>query len=409
MKLSYQAFDRAGASVVGEVEAASADEAREQLRRRGLYVTRVGEEATAGAGVSAAAQRLSIPSPGKRLHRAMSLARQLRVLIGSGTRVLEALEAVERQTKDARWARVVGDLRQRVERGQSLGDAMSAHPASFDAIARTLVSAGESTGRLVEMLERVAMLLRKQIQLRNAVVGATLYPTLLVGVCLSVLVVMMLVVIPQFDAMFRSMRAPLPPSTKAVLAVSRWFVGYWAWFGGGALSAVVIGALWWRSGPGRHWREWLVVRVPVVGSVVRHVMSARLARLLGMLLESKVSVVDATRLVEQSFGHRAYASVMSRAREAVLGGEALSSVLSQSPLVHVAVSEAARSGEGTGELSGALVSVADFLDEENDALVKSVTTVLEPAILVGMGLLVGFMAVSMFLPLFDMTQVVGAK
>jgi type II secretory pathway component PulF len=411
MKYRYQAFEKSGKAVGGVVDAVTVEEARDLLRRQDLFVTdvRSAEEAAAPGAVSR--RRPAKVGAGARLRFVATFARQLNVLVASGTPLVQALGAIERQMINPRWREVVAAVRERVETGTPVAEAMGARPEYFDAICRSLVAAGESSGTLGAMLERLATLARKQLHLRSAITGALVYPSLLMALGVNVVLVMMLFVLPRFSGLFESLDSPLPPTTKCLLAVSEALRSHGLYALGGLGVAAFALWHWLARGSGGATVAVLSLRAPKVGLILRNLTTARIARMLGVLLESRVPLLDALGLTCETAVHPAYRALIERAKDAVTRGESVSSVLGQSDLINPAVQEALRTGEQSGRLGEPLVQMADFLDEENEVVVKALTTLLEPAILIVLGLIVGLMALSMFLPLFDLVSAAsgGAK
>ncbi|HWP40016.1 MAG TPA: type II secretion system F family protein [Tepidisphaeraceae bacterium] len=405
MNFSYTAYDKSGAAASGSLEAATLADAREKLRRQGLYPTEI------RAGHSAAGGDRTIrptgsrpPGAGQRLRNLAMFSRQMQVLLSSGTPIVQALGAIERQCEQPAWRAVVAQLRQKVEEGSPLSEAMRHQPAYFDDVCRSLVTAGESSGTLPLMLERLASLTRKQLHLRNTIVGALVYPCVLIGLGLLVLVVMLLFVLPRFAGLFESLDSPLPPTTRMLMWTSHMLWNWWWACGIGLVILAVTMRLWLRSEPGRRALHTLPLNLPKLGRLSRSIMSARMARMLGTLLDSKVPLLDALQLTRQSAVNLHYAELLARAEAAVGRGEPVSAVLGASDLVSACVQEALRNGEASGQVAQPLLQMADFLDEENDVVVRSLTSIIEPAILIALGLIVGFIALSMFLPLFDLVS-----
>jgi len=331
------------------------------------------------------------------------LARQMHSLVSCGTPLVDALGASERQAKAGPWRDALADVRGRVEQGMPLSAAMESQPDFFDAVSRSLVAAGESSGNLPAMLDRIAVMIRKQVSVRSSVIGAMVYPSLLLVVAVSVLALLIVFVIPRFGELFRSLDAKLPPTTQALLALGEWLQAYWWAAGLGAIVPVVGLNLWLRSPDGRKAVDTVVLRLPQIGGIVRSFATARIARVLGMLLESHVSVLEALALTRQSMANHHYAALITRAEEAVTQGRSIYAAFENTNLVSPSVCEAIRSGEQSGQVGPMLTHIADFLDEENEVVVRSLTSIIEPIILVGMGFVVGLVAISMFLPLFDLT------
>ncbi len=340
---------------------------------------------------------------GRRLKDLAMFTRQLYVLVASGTPLVQALGALERQVKRGPWQDAILDIRKTIEEGTPLAEAMLAHPDYFDHIYCSLVAAGESGGSLAEMLDRLSKLTRKRIQVRNSIIGALIYPALLVAVALAVLALLMVFMIPRFAELFETLDAPLPGTTKALIGLSEFLRSYWWAVLGALVGGGVAARLYLASPAGKRAVDTIVLRAPQLGRIVRNIYTARITRLLGVLMDSQVPVLEALELTRQGTGNVHYAELLAKAHEAVAHGEPISTAFRSSDLISPSVTEAIHSGEQSGQVGALLLNIADFLDEENDVVVRSLTQIIEPVILILMGLLVGFVALSMFMPLFDVT------
>jgi type II secretory pathway component PulF len=404
MKFAYEGYDAKGAPASGSIEAPDEADAISKLKKRGVFVTEIRESQGKDAPAKAPGVKRGKSAGPK--HVAM-MARELSVLVSTGTTVVDALAAVERQASDEHWRGVVRDVRSRVEEGNTLHEALGAHSATFDAVFRSLVAAGESSGNLDDMLARLATLTRRQMAARASVMGAMIYPVLLISVASIVLTLMMIFVLPRFEGLFETLGAELPSTTKLLMSVSELLRGYWWGLAPLVAIGVIGGVFYTRTPAGQRALDTLAVRAPQFGVIVRSLATARLTRLLGMLLESKVPMMDALSLTKQSMSNSHYVELLESAEEAVTRGESISDAFNRSDLVTPATCEAIRNGEQSGSLAAVLVSVAEYLDEENDTTLRSIGSVIEPLIMIVLGVIVGFVAVSMFLPLFDLTASAG--
>lgn len=402
MNFVYQGFDAMGRAASGSVEAPAKADACEVLRRQGVFVTSVEEGAPpAGASSRVGAQRRV------KLKDLALFFRQVSILVSTHTPLVQALECAERQTAPGDWRTTVGELRRRVEEGESLSEAMSAYPQCFDAVCRSMTAAGESGGMLDSMLKGLSTLTRQQMTLRKSVIGAMAYPVILITVSVAVVTVMMVFVLPQFANLFQTLQTPLPPSTKFLMSIGETVRGYW-WIILPLVIAIGGGAtMWLRSAAGRLAIDHGLVKAPKLGPIMRSFAIARISRLLGVLLQAKITLLDALRLTRAATANACYNDLLRRAEDAVSRGQTLASVLSDPALVIPSVSEAVASGERTGQIGAVLVQVAEYLDEDNDQVVKTISSLIEPLILSVLGVVVGFVAISMFLPLFDLTAAGG--
>lgn len=406
MKFVYVGYEKSGSAARGSVEASDKNEAMEQLRRRGIFATEV-NEAGASGGVRVERRKGGGWGSGKRLESVASFMRQLALLVSTGTPLVEALASLERQAAEGPFKSVLVQVRNRVEEGVQLSEAMAAHPEYFDAVCRSLICAGEQGGKLEVMLERLSKLIRQQVKIRKTVVGAMIYPILLIFVAIIVVSALLGFVLPRFEGLFKTLGSPLPWTTTMLMSASGALRANWYYVLGGLIAAGVCLKLWLGSEAGRRWWHHFVLVAPQVGKVSRSFATARIARMLGTLLDGKVALLDSLELTKQSMGNSEYVTLLARAQEAVTRGENVSLALSDPRLIHASVSDALKSAEKTGRMSTVLVSLADHMDEDNEGLIKTLTGLLEPVILIVLGLVVGMVAISMFLPLFDLTAAAG--
>lgn len=404
MKFAYTGYDSAGLSVGGLVDAASIDEATEKLRKQSVFVVSLTESDESSVWNANARARGKVRNPTKQV---AAFAREMSVLVATGTPIVDAILSLEKQASTDEWAAVVSAVRRKLEEGESLSVALGTRPDAFDSVFCSLVAAGECSGQLDRMLHRLAILTRKHAQIRSSVLGAMAYPVLLTAICLIVLGLMLGVVLPRFSGLFETLDTPLPASTKFLMAISSAVIGYW-WIALPVVVASVVGLVWWiRTEGGRRRVQGLMLVLPRVGGIVRSFATARTARLLGTLLEARVPMIEAIELTRRATTNYRFIELMNRAERMVTKGEPVSAALIESDLFVASAAQAVRNGEQTGRLAEVLVHIADYLDEENEGTIKALSTLLEPVIMIVLGGLVAFVAVSMFLPLFDLTASAG--
>jgi len=408
MKLAYQAIDPAGALVRDVLDATSIEEASETLRSRGLFVTEISPESEGSAKKTT--DRATTGRRGsktKRLRQVAMFSRQLQVLIATGTPLADAVAALGRQTKDPAFHEVVVGLQRGVEEGAPLSDALGQYPDYFDQVYRNVVLAGESSGSLDGMLDRLASLCRKQAQLRTQLVGAMVYPALLITISVAVIIVMLTLVMPRFTGLFETLDVPLPATTELLMLGSDFLLAYW-W----AILIVLVGAgiggtKWAQTTAGKEKIDRALVSIPKVSMLTRAISTAKSARLIGVLVECNIPLLEAIQLSRHATGNSVYTDLMTKAEDTVLQGETASSAFTDDKLIDPAFYEAMKNGEQSGQLGPVLLTVADFLDEDNEVRIKSATSLIEPLILIVLGVVVGGIAISMFLPLFDLTATAG--
>ncbi|MEQ9460547.1 MAG: type II secretion system F family protein [Phycisphaeraceae bacterium] len=408
MKLAYQALNASGHVVSDIIEADDAMQAADLLHRKGLFATDL-QPVKAGKKTAKRKTGWQYVSTNKRLRLVASFARHLHVLLKSGASLVTAINAVERQSTDPAWRAMLVKIRERLEEGIPMSEAMEQHPRYFDAIACSLVSAGESSGKLDDMFARLGSLTHNQLHLRRQVQGALTYPIMVLFVGFGMVAMLISVVLPRFSTLFETMNVPLPPLTKAMIVSSELFTAYW-WGIVPALLVIVAGIVrYFASDIGRSHVQTLLVRAPLVKTVTQGFVSARIARLLGVLLASHVDLLDALRLTRTTVSNHHYQALLERAEEATAQGSPLSTSFGRTELIPVSLYEALKNGEETGTTDTLLITVAEFMDEDNEIVLKAVLNMLGPAVLVFIGLLVGAVAVSLFLPLFDLTASAGGN
>lgn len=401
MILTYEAVDTGGHRTSDKVEALDAQEAVEQLRRRGLYVTRIADTPDRAAGpVTAGGRTAATRLPLKTL---AIFTRQMTMLLRAGSGVVPSLAAIKRQMDKpkhvALFKKIIGD----VEDGMALTDALRRHPRAFDPVYCAVVAAGEASATLDEMFDRLSGIVGKQRLIRNKVLGALTYPALLTLMSCGIFLVLLFFVLPRFNAMFVQLHVDAPASTRTMLATADFFVTYWPVVIGAAAALATGGVYLLMSRPGRQWISNMQTRIPVVGRIRSRLIQAQVFRTVGTLLQSGVGVLDTVGLTRESTRNRQYQRLFDGLEHAVASGGTLSAAYEESGLIEPSICQAIHTGEESGNLGGAIIYCADVLDETNTELINALMKLVEPVILIGMGLVVGLVAVSLFLPLFDLT------
>ena len=405
MNLSYEAVDGAGRTIRNLIEADTVKAAMERLRQKGLMVTQIaaasGAELQRSARAAQATQAAKLP-----LKQLVLFTRQMAMLLASGSAVVPALQAIARQMKKPQYTQVIRHLIKDLEGGSGLTEALIRQPQTFQATYCAIIAAGESSATLPAMFTRLAKMVAKQRAIRNKVISSATYPGLLIFLSIGIINLMLFFILPRFNGMFESMGVPLPASTRALLALAAICEGYWPVIVVTVLS--VIGTLVYlaKTRQGRRWCANAQTKIPVVGKVRNGLIQGQVFRTLGMLIEARVGVLESVDLIRGLTTNEQYQKLFERIEQAVTSGGSFSDALEHSKLVDPAICQAVRTGEDSGNLGGALTYAADVLDEDNEELVSMATKLVEPLILIGMGLLVGVMAVSLFLPLFEMTSLV---
>ncbi len=409
MQLTYHAYDKTGRAVVQTIDAPNQAQAMERLRDQGLFVASLAaaparEQSDSQPTTAARKRRLGRT---KRLRHLAMFSRQMTVLLRSGMTVADALYAVQKQSDNAKWRTVMADIRQRVEGGASLSEAMIQNSGCFDGVYSGMVRAGEATGDLPDMLERLSALTTRHFQARTAALGAMVYPALLICVATVVFGVITLGVVPRFGLLFKSLDVPLPPTTHALLNFSAMLRSCGLYIAGGLTALAIIAWSWIKSAPGKRALDGLVLNLPLLGKLVKGLLTARILRLLGVLMDARLPALDALHLARGALSNSLYINLLDRTSDGVADGKTIAAGLTNTDLISPAAVEALHSAETSGRMGEMLTSFSDFMDEENGLRLKLLTSIIEPAILLFMGLIVALLAISLFLPLFDLTAMAG--
>ncbi|UCC67375.1 MAG: type II secretion system F family protein [Armatimonadota bacterium] len=328
---------------------------------------------------------------------------QFAAMIGAGIPLIQCLSALRDQTESPELSRAVGDIRQRVQDGQSLSSAMSRYPQIFSSIMTSMVKSGESGGFLELSLERIAVQMDKDADLRQRVRSAFVYPVLVIGLAIVIVAFLLLFVIPVFAQVYEGAGLELPGTTKALIVVSNFFALFW-WAVGLGVVGIVMGArAWARSERGRPKADALKLKMPLFGVLLRKVSIARSIRVLGTLVSTGVPLVDALEDAARVSGNYVIASALQFAIVRVTEGDKLRQPLEASEEFPPMVIQMVAAGEESGDLGGMMNKVADFYDRDIEYTVKRLTTIMEPLLTVVLGAIVGFVAISMYMPIFNLT------
>lgn len=402
---AYRALTPDGRSVRGVVDADSARGARARLRRDGVFPTELTEESAtqAAGGPGGLSGRFSSRVSTTDL---ALVSRQLGTLIGAGVPVVEALGAVGEQTERPAVSRVLSHVRDRVIQGSSLADAFAEHPTAFPDLYVGMVRAGEAAGALELVLDRLAAYMESQARLASKVRAALAYPLLMTVVSTGIVGFLLAFVVPKVTRIFVEQKQELPLATKILLgasdavASSWWLLGLLAIAAGFGVNAAL------RRPAGRLWIDRRILTFPYVGAVVTRVAAARFARTLGTLLGNGIPLLGALDVAGGVTGHPAMAAAVGDARSAVREGQSLATTLRQSGLFPPLLIHMIAVGERSGELEAMLSKAADGYEQEVESTLATLTSVLEPAMIVVMGGVMLFIVLAILLPIFELNAMV---
>jgi type IV pilus assembly protein PilC len=394
---AYTGRMRSGERISGECAADSVQEAVAGLRRDQIVVTRI--EAASGA------RRKAVPSRRYRAVKPRSLAaftRQFAVMIDAGLPLVTCLDLLGTGESDRGLAHAILHTRAEVERGSSLADAMKKHPAVFDPLYANMIAAGETGGILDTILDRLAIYIEKAVKLRGQVRSAMIYPAAVITIAAIVVVVILWKVIPTFAALFTGLGAELPLPTRIVVALSDGLVGSLPWLVGGVVGSVFAFRRYAATSNGRRVVDGGLLALPVLGPLLRKIAVARFCRTLGTLIASGVPILDGLDITAATCGNAVIEDALLTARRSIERGDTIAAPLRQTAVFPAMVVQMIGAGEATGALDTMLGRIADFYEEEADAAVAGLVSLLEPLMVAFLGVVVGGIVIAMYLPMFDL-------
>ncbi len=390
----WEGLDRNNRQVRGEVKAASETVVVTNLRRQGIKISKIKRQTFRG-GKKVTERDITF------------FTRQLATMLKAGVPLLQSFDIVARGHSNARFSRLMLDIKSRVEQGSSLSQAFRAHPAQFDTLYCNLIAAGETSGMLDGVLDRLATYKEKILAIKAKIKSALFYPISVIVVAIVVVWVIMIFVIPAFKDVFKSFGADLPGPTLIVIAISDWVVNYW-WavflIVGGTIFGVA--ALYRRSEAMRYTVDRLVLKIPVIGQILEKATIARWTRTLQTMFAAGVPLVESLDAVGGASGNLVYVNATKRIQTEVSTGTSLTNSMANTKLFPSMVLQMTQIGEESGSLDNMLGKIADFYEREVDDAVAALSSLLEPIIIVFLGVVIGGLVIAMYLPIFKLGAVV---
>ena len=395
MNYQYEAFDKNGQRQTGVIVSPNETAAEDALWQQGLTITRL---SPANPRVS---MRTLFPSFfGVKRQDLIIFSRQLATLIGSGIGILTGLQLLLQSSRSA-LREVLIEVIQSLQQGQSLSAAMAAHPTAFPSLYARTMAVGERTGHMEDTLRQLATFLEKEQALSRKLRDAATYPAFVLGVAVFVVVIVVAVALPPIVDLFDSFHADLPVPTQILIGISKFASGYGSFLIFGAIVLLLV-AIYYGSTPnGRRIRDRLVLRLPVIGKVVLQGQVARFTRTASVLIQAGLPLAEVMELILQTVDNTVVYAALDRVRLALLSGQGLSGPLAAERIFPLMLSQMVMVGEETGTLEANLATLADFYEDETDRSVKTLASLMEPALTVFVGGIVGFIAVSIVMPMYS--------
>lgn len=328
-------------------------------------------------------------------------------MLTAGMPIVAALEALQDQTDNPNLKLVIGQLRASIENGSAFSEALRQFPSVFDDLYANMVRGGETGGQLAETIGRLAGFLEASARLRRKVKSAMMYPTIVLTIAIAIAIAMIVFIVPVFGSMFADFGAKLPAPTQALLNLSDFLRAYGIFIAIVIVIAIVLFKRWKKTDQGAYIFDNMVLRAPVFGELNRKVAAARFARTFGQLIRSGVPILSALEISSGATGNNVAGKVISDARAAVEKGEPLSSAMIEQTVFPIMMVRMLQAGEKTGKIDEMMDSIADFYDDEVDTMLAGLTSLLEPLLMVFLGVVIGGIVLCMFLPIFKMGEIVG--
>jgi type IV pilus assembly protein PilC len=397
----WKGIDRNGKKEKGEIEADNPNVARQLLARRGVNIKSFKQKP------KDLLEYIPILQPKVKSKDLVIFVRQFATMIDAGLPLVQSLDILQDQQENMTFKRIIRQVKKDVEEGATLSDSIKKHPNVFDSLFVHLVAAGELGGILDVILGRLAAYIEKLAALKKKVKGAMTYPAIVISIAVIVVAVILIYVIPIFAGLFKDAGARLPAMTLFVMSVSDFFQRYFHWI----ILALVLAVIGIRrirkTERGREVTDRILLRSPVFGMLIRKVAIARFSRTLGTMLASGVPILDGMDIVASTSGNVVVEKAVKKARDAISEGRPVAEPLQETRVFPVMVTQMIAVGEATGALDAMLGKIADFYDEEVDSAVEALTSLLEPMLIVFLGVTIGFLLVAMYLPIFQIADVVS--
>ncbi len=400
-RFSYSAIDPSGRTINGVIEAETEQLALKKLHDQQFHITNVQK----AKGRAAGGKGRSFLKPTKpKLKNVVIFSRQFATMVDAGIPILRCLEILATQTKDPVLREAASDVSIDVKGGLTLNESMTKHPNVFNKLYVNMIRAAELGGILDTILERLAAFLEYELEVRSKIKSAMMYPVLVLIFSVIMLFALFTFVLPKFKEIFDGMNVEIPPVTNFLFNIGLFFQSYWWVLFAVAAGVFIAYKIWSKTEKGGYQLDFLKLRIPVVGELVLKMSIARFSRTFGTLISSGVPMLRSLEIVGETSGNRVLVNAIDAARNSIREGQRLSQPLSTSGLFPSMVTHMIDIGEESGRLSEMLVKIGDFYDREVEATVKGLTSMIEPMLIIFMGVVVGFIAISVMTPIFKLVN-----
>ncbi|NLX14331.1 MAG: type II secretion system F family protein [Phycisphaerales bacterium] len=415
----YEAMNQTGQEVKDTIEAESTEEALSKIRGLGYYPTKLRQKGgrrlggkAAGGGGKAGQKKKSVGGIGRiKVKEITQFTRQLSTLQDAGLPILRSLRILEQQQKPGMLRNILRNVADDIEGGATLSEAMAGQPKAFDRLYSNMVAAGEAGGVLDTILQRLADFMEKAQRLKRKVVGAMIYPSVVITFAVGIVAGIMIAVVPKFKEIFQDFGTELPGVTMVLINISEWFISGtppgWVVLLFTPIVVVLLMKLLRKAQSGRYAVDMVMLKIPIMGAILGKSSIARFTRTLGTLLSAGVPILEAINITKETSGNEVYARALGSVHDEIREGESFANPLRAARICDGIVINMIDVGEETGDLDKMLMKIADNYDEEVETLVDGLVSLLEPIMVVVLGGIVGFIVIALFLPLVSLINAVS--
>lgn len=397
----WEGKDRSNQVRKGEIEAATEQEARGILARQRINPTKVKKKP------KDLFENVSFLQPKVKEQDIIVFCRQFSTMIDAGLPIIQCLDILQSQQENATFKKMLKDIKESVESGKTLAESLKKYPKHFDDLFVNMVAAGEAGGILDVILRRLSAYMEKSARLKSQVKGAMTYPLVTILIAIAVVAVILVFVIPVFQEMFADFGQALPAPTQIVIGMSEFVKGNILWIIIGVALLIFAFRRFYKTEKGRAMIDEFTLKLPVVGILVRKVAVAKFTRTMGTMLASGVAILEALDIVARTAGNKSVESAIYKVRDGISEGQTIADPLSETGVFPPMVCQMIAVGESTGAIDAMLEKIADFYEEEVDQAVENLTSMIEPFMLVFLGVVIGGLVVSMYLPVFQMAGAIS--
>lgn len=399
----YTAKNAESKSVSGKISADDKQAVIEELRKRKLTIISLTEVKDAA---SSGVKQSSFQSSKVKKDEIVIFARQLATMVDAGLPILQGIDALQEQMTHPMFKKVLQTVHEDIRLGSSLSGAFSKHPKVFDTLFINMVKVGETGGVLSKILDRIASYMEKTLKLQRKVKSALIYPAVVVSMAIIITIILLVKVVPTFAGIYASFDRELPAMTQVLIGTSEILQNYLIWIVGLLFIIGVVLVRWHKTDQGAKILDGLVLRMPIFGEILRKVAISRFSRTLGTLIQSGVPILESLDIVEKTIGNRVLELVVQDVKAHVREGESLATPLSKSDVFPPMVTRMISVGEKSGQMEKMLSKISEFYDDQVDAAVDGLTSIIEPLIIGVLGIVIGFIVIALFLPIISITNLI---